>query len=129
MTEIVNMLRDIVLTAGQALLILAVCYGITYLTKFLKDRIQNEKISAILDKINKLVKNVVIQVSQTYVDELKKNDGFNKEAQAEAFNMAMTEIKQMMTDEMKEVLQDVSADADAYLTTLIETNVKKTKDE
>lgn len=118
----------IVITAAVPLLT-------TYICKFLyekwtegKANIKNDKISNTLDHVVSMVLNCVETTNQTFVDELKKNGEFTKEAAAEAFLMSKTMAIQMLSEDAAEIIVEVYGDIDVYLDTLIETTVKNLKD-
>lgn len=118
----------IVITAAVPLLT-------TYICKFLyekwtegKTNIKNDKIANTLDHVVSMVLNCVETTNQTFVDELKKNGEFTKEAAAEAFLMSKTMAIQMLSEDAAEIIIEVYGDIDVYLDTLIETTVKNLKD-
>lgn len=118
----------IVITAAVPLLT-------TYICKFLyekwtegKTKIKNEEIASTLDNVVSMVLNCVETTNQTFVDELKKNGEFTKEAAAEAFLMSKTMAIQMLSEDAAEIILEVYGDIDVYLDTLIETTVKRLKD-
>lgn len=118
----------IVITAAVPLLT-------TYICKFLyekwtegKTKIKNDKIADTLDHVVSMVLNCVETTNQTFVDELKKNGEFTKEAAAEAFLMSKTMAIQMLSEDAAEIIVEVYGDIDVYLDTLIETTVKNLKD-
>lgn len=73
------------------------------------------------------VYNAVQSVNQTYVDALKEADNFDKEAQAIAFNKALTAAKKALTQETIQFIRETFGDLDNYLTTLIEAQVRSQK--
>lgn len=73
------------------------------------------------------VYNAVQSVNQTYVDALKEADSFDKEAQAIAFNKALTAAKKALTQETIQFIRETFGDLDGYLSTLIESQVRSQK--
>ena len=107
---------------------------ITYLCKFLYEKwtegrvkIENEKVSTTLDNVVKMVLDVVETTNQTFVDELKKNGEFTKEAAAEAFNISKEKALKMLSNDAAEIITKVYGDIDVYLDTLIEATVRQLK--
>lgn len=107
---------------------------ITYLCKFLYEKwtegrvkIENEKVSATLDNVIKMVLDVVETTNQTFVDELKKNGEFTKEAAAEAFSISKEKALKMLSNDAAEIITKVYGDIDVYLDTLIEATVRQLK--
>lgn len=89
---------------------------------------------------NKLLRYVTMQVldtaevvvgslNQTVVDPLKNSPelNFDKEAQKEVLEKAKANIKKNLDDRSKEVLSKTYDDVDAYLTDVVEAEVRKQK--
>lgn len=87
----------------------------------------NELMNQYIDMVQQVVYDVVLSVSQTYVDSLKGSKSFNEEAQKQAKDMAITTAKTLMSYETKKVISEVYGDVDLYLSNLIESIVKQTK--
>lgn len=69
----------------------------------------------------------VIATNQTYVESLKLQGKFDKEAQEIAFNKTLEAVLTLLNDEVKEYLTTVFGDLNAYLNTQIEAAVNGTK--
>lgn len=69
----------------------------------------------------------VMTVSQTYVDSLKKEGKFDKEAQIKAFNMAKEEFEKIISSEVKDFLNEVTTDYDTWIKASIESLIKESK--
>lgn len=69
----------------------------------------------------------VIATNQTYVEALKKNGAFTKEAQEEAFNRTMDAVLAVLSDEAKDYIIAATGDLNTYLTQLIEAEVNDNK--
>lgn len=87
---------------------------------WLSTKIKNEKVRAISDTVLTLVRDSVIYVNQTFVDQLKKDGKFDKENQKEAFSKALERVKINLTEESRKLLEEVYGDVDAWLTTQVE---------
>ena len=117
-TEII--LKVIEGLAGLAGTIL--CYFITiWANKHIKD----EKIKAHIVELANIVKEVVLQVSQTFVDKMQKAGNWNDDTKKEALSMALAKAQSLMSDELKTWVNDTYGDVTAYLTTLIEAQIKE----
>ena len=106
----------------------------TYLCKFLyekwntaKQQISNKKIQDVLNQVFDMVFNCVQTVNQTFTDELKKKGEFTEEAAKEAFAKCKTMVLQMLSDDAKQIINQIYGDIDIYLNTLIEATVKQAK--
>ena len=69
----------------------------------------------------------VIATNQTYVEALKKDNAFTKEAQKEAFELTYAAVMSVLTDEAKQYLASVYGDLTSYITTKIEAEVNISK--
>ena len=125
--EFFQNLLFVVLTAAVPILT-------TYLCKFLyekwntaKQQISNKKIQDVLNQVFDMVCKCVQTVDQTFADELKKKGEFTKEAAEEAFAKCKTMVLQMLSDDAKQIINQVYGDIDIYLNTLIEATVKQDK--
>ena len=106
----------------------------TYLCKFLyekwntaKQQISNKKIQDVLNQVFDMVFNCVQTVNQTFTDELKKKGEFTEEAAKEACTKCKTMVLQMLSDDAKQIINQIYGDIDIYLNTLIEATVKQAK--
>lgn len=117
-TEII--LKVIEGLAGLAGTIL--CYFITiWANKHIKD----EKIKAHIIELANIVKEVVLEVSQTFVDKMQKAGNWNDDTKKEALSMALSKAQSLMSDELKTWVGDTYGDVTAYLKTLIEAQIKE----
>ena len=73
------------------------------------------------------IANCVLATKQTYVESLKKDNAFTKDAQKEAFNLTFNAVMSVLTDDAKEYLTALYGDLEAYITSKIETEVSLTK--
>ena len=69
----------------------------------------------------------VQSTAQTYVDELKKNGNFDKEAQKAAFEKAKNAALAMLSDGAKKTLEELFGDAEQYVSAQIESTVRSMK--
>lgn len=89
--------------------------------------LQGEKANQLLERFNKIVEACVIKTNNNLVDDLKQNDTFDADSQAEALKKTMTEIKELLNDEVKDIILEAYGDLDNYLETIIEKYVKQVK--
>lgn len=112
------------------------------ITKYIVDLV-NKKINEIqvntqiseYDQLNKYIDNaqdaisrVVLTLSQTVVDGLKKNNSFTKEAQEQVKQEAIDMAKKLITEEAKNAIIQVYGDFDVFLNSCIESMVKENKE-
>ena len=66
----------------------------------LKEKVKDDRYYLYIDILQELVTKTVIMVNQTYVDELKKENAFTKEAQVEAFNKVYETVIQSLSEDV-----------------------------
>lgn len=104
---------------------LVVAVAIPYLFNLLRVKIENDTQIKYLNKFEQLVSDAVTQVQQTYVDNMKAENLFDKDAQREAMAMVKVNVMNMMNDRMQEIVYDAVGDFDEYLRNLVESEVFK----
>ncbi len=127
-------MKEILTTLVQVVIIPAIPVVATYLVKYLKakaeqttTRINNELIRTYLQEATDAVLQAVTYTAQTYVDTLKKQGKFDKEAQQTAFNTAKDIALKLLTDEAKQMIEYLYGDLMLWLDTKIEQTVKEQK--
>ncbi|MFM1539713.1 hypothetical protein, partial [Helcococcus bovis] len=65
---------------------------VTELVKYLKTKSKNQQFNYIIDLAGMIAKDAVYSTNQKYVETIKKQGNFNKQAHNEAFKMAKNEI-------------------------------------
>ena len=93
------------------------------LIQFINSKIKNNKAADLLTTATTIVINAVRSVFQTYVEALKKEGSFNKDAQINALNKAKDIALTQMTDEVKEYLVSTYGSLDSWLDTNIEATI------
>lgn len=93
------------------------------LIQFINSKIKNNKAADLLTTATTIVINAVRSVLQTYVEALKKEGNFNKDAQIIALNKAKDIALTQMTDEVKNYLVTTYGSLDSWLDTNIEATI------
>ena len=93
------------------------------LIQFINSKIKNNKAADLLTTATTIVINAVRSVFQTYVEALKKEGNFNKDAQIIALNKAKDIALTQMTDEVKDYLVTTYGSLDTWLDTNIEATI------
>lgn len=122
-----NFAIQIIEAALECVLLPLVIWGIKEAAQYFRAKSKSAKLQKYVGIAETIVVNAVKTVSQTYVDALKEQDAFDETAQKTAFNRAMTIVRQQLTDDTAEALEDAFGDVDAYLTAKIEATVKDEK--
>ena len=95
--------------------------------KTLADTTNDEKQKKYIEMLNNTITDCVIATTQTYVDTLKKQGKFDKEAQEQAFLMTFNAVSDLLTEESKKYLNKAIEDLDLYIKQKIESEVNINK--
>lgn len=95
--------------------------------KTLADTTNDEKQKKYIEMLNNTITDCVIATTQTYVDTLKKQGKFDKEAQEKAFLMTFNAVSSLLTEESKKYLNEAIEDLDLYIKQKIESEVNINK--
>lgn len=89
--------------------------------------VDSELASKYIVMLTTTITDCVVATNQTYVEALKKEGKFDKEAQAKAFQMTYDAVMDILTDDAKEYLANFYGDLTLYLTKRIEAEVVANK--
>lgn len=120
MNEILLNVLSVLLTA---VILPLISIAGTQLIKFINSKIKNNELAKQLTIATTIVTNAVRVVFQTYVDALKKNGSFDKEAQIEALNRAKNIALSQITEDTKSYIEDKYGDFNNWLTIQIEATI------
>ena len=93
----------------------------------MKNKTNNEMAQKYLQMATDTITACVIATNQTYVESLKAQGKFDKEAQATAFQKTFDAVVALLNDEVKDYITEVFGDLNTYLNTQIEAAVNGTK--
>ena len=99
----------------------------TIATILINKYVKNKELKDILLSLNEVVKTIVADVQQTYVDGLKKDGMFDAERQKEALSLALEKVKVSLPCNVSKWLKDNQTDIDGYLKSVIESAVYSLK--
>lgn len=123
-------LQEILYLLLTGVLPLLVVYIINFLRIKIKEQttsLEDQNLSKYIDTAVEVIGQVVIDVNQTFVDELKKKGSFTEESAREAKEKAVEKCKQLISEKSKEAIEIVYNDFDVYLNSKIEELVKVNK--
>ena len=126
----INYMVPVVGTALGTLLSALFAYLIVYINKkkqALLESSNNEIEKKYIEKISKTITDCVIATNQTFVETLKKENAFTKEAQEEAFQKTITNVMSILNEDCIEYLESITSDITIYLRNKIEAEVNKNK--
>ena len=114
-----NILTEVILS------ILGIIFsGLGALTTYwISKKIKDDKLRTIVNSLNEVVKNAVLEVYQTYVEELKDKNMFDEKAQKKALERCLAIIKTNMPIDVKNWLEANYDDFTAYIKGLIEAQI------
>lgn len=125
--EIMNLVETLVL----APLVVAISSFLIALlrqqTAKIEGKIKDEKVKRLLEIAEGVVTQAVTSVTQTYVDGLKADGEFTKEAQRAAFEQSKEKIYALLTNETMQAIQDNYGSMEEWIKTKIEETVNKNK--
>ena len=130
MNEILNNISPILSNVLILIITALSSYIVTYINKKKKAlQLEMDNMLAIkyTDMIEKTIIDCVNATNQTYVEALKKDNAFTKEAQAEAFNRTLNSVMKILSDDCLEYLTTVTTDVNAYIYNKIEAEVNYAK--
>ena len=82
--------------------------------------IENETISSYLMEITDIISAAVLCTTQTYVESLKAQGNFDKEAQDIAFEMTKHKVMLLLAEDAKDFIAHMYGDVDLWIDTKIE---------
>ena len=93
----------------------------------IQNKVDNDTADKYIQMLTDTVASCVLATSQTYVEALKKDNAFTKEAQQQAFDMTYNAVMDVLTADAKEYLTNIYGDLSVYISNEIEAEVKMTK--
>ena len=103
---------------------------VVYLVQYIKAKgneisanVDSELASKYILMLTTTIADCVVATNQTYVEALKKEGKFDKDAQAKAFQMTYDAVMDILTEDAKEYLANFYGDLTLYLTNRIEAEV------
>jgi ubiquinone biosynthesis protein UbiJ len=90
-------------------------------------KVENDTADKYIAMLADTITTCVVATNQTYVEALKKDNAFTKEAQQEALQQTLGAIMAVLSEDAKEYLSSIYGDLTAYITTRIEAEVQLNK--
>ena len=89
----------------------------------LTEKIDNDMLDKYIRMLDKTITDCVIATNQTYVESLKKEGSFDKNAQKVAFEKTYNAVILILSEDAKEYLEESFSDLQEYITAKIEAEV------
>ena len=90
-------------------------------------KVENDKADKYIAMLDDTICACVIATSQTYVEALKKDNVFTREAQLEAFDKTFNAVMKVLSEDAKKYLTEIYGDLTVYITNKIEAEVSLNK--
>lgn len=119
--------KDLLIYVIQTVCGLVITAGIPLLFTLIRNKVKDEKLNRIISRVENLVSKTVTLINQTYVDALKEEGLFDKEAQKAAFEMCKERILSMLNEESINAIKETFGDYEEWIRTLIEAYVREDK--
>ena len=130
MNELLTAMTPVLADALALIASALACYLITYINKkkvALQMETENERAKAYMDLFEETIAKCVKTTNQTFVETLKKDGLFTKEAQEEAFNRTLKSVKAVLSEDCLKYLAMMTADVNTFIYTAIESEVNWAK--
>lgn len=92
-----------------------------------KKKIDSDVTDKYLTMLQDTIEDAVLATTQTYVEALKNQNMFDKEAQKQAFQLTYDAVMKVLTDDAKKYIENAVGDLEIYITNKIESTVKMSK--
>lgn len=105
-------------------------YAVKFINKKSEEitaKTDNDLAKKYVNLLSTTISDCVIATNQTYVEALKKENVFTKEAQEEAFKLTYDAVMNVLSDDAKTYLTNLYGDLTAYVQTKIEAEVNFAK--
>lgn len=125
-----ELLQTLLYTVITTILPIITAYIISFLKAKRDEKLQdinNEYIRNTLKDAMDIILDTVDTISQTFVDDLKKDGKFDKDKQKEALEKAINQAKKLMSEEVISLIIEKYNDLDEWIRTQIEAYIKKAK--
>lgn len=125
-----KLLQDLLYVAITAVVPILAGYIVSFLkaqrNKGLQE-IDNTYVKNTFKEVTDIILNVVDTVTQTFVDDLKKEGTFDETKQKEALEKAITQAKEMINEDGVNLVLEKYGDLDAFIRLTIEAYIQSTK--
>lgn len=120
--------EDVLVQVIDGLAKVVITVGIPYLFYLIRQKVNNDILTSLVEDAEKAVSDCVLTINQTYVDALKAEDKFDAEAAEEAFYRCVNAVSVVLSDAAKDAIVRTVGDFDKWLEVQIESNVKLYKE-
>lgn len=94
---------------------------------YLRQKADSEKLAFYFARAEDAIYTTVEEIQQTFVDELKKTNRWDKDAAVQAYNLAVSKSKSLMSQAVYDMIDHAIGDANTWITAKIESAVHELK--
>ena len=127
MKDIVTSIFEMIIIPLLSLVSIYIIRWVNEKTNFIKEESDNVYIDKYLTMLDKTIASTVTAINQTYVEDLKKQNKFDLDAQKHAFEQVYNTVVSSLSEEAEFYLNEVITDLNAYITNKIEETVHEVK--
>jgi|BioPla2DNA2_1021312.scaffolds.fasta_scaffold105973_2 NADH/NAD ratio-sensing transcriptional regulator Rex len=124
LSEILNIVLPSLMTAVIIPLLVAVGKAVS---NYFKEKTNSEKLQKYFDMANDAIVTAVAEVMQTFVETMKREGAWNKEAAEKAFELAKMRAIEIMGVAALQALPEIVGDVEAWIISKIEAATLQTK--
>lgn len=126
-SEFLNIVLKIFVLPLMGVLAMFIVNYIKVKTQQVIDNTKSDVVAKYIRMAQETVTACVIATNQTFVEALKKQGKFDKEAQMEAFNRTKEAVLNILSEDAQKYLIEAVGDIDVFLDSLIEAQVNSQK--
>lgn len=130
MNDMKDILQNTLYLVCVGVIPLLVRYITVYLQVKVKEqtaKMESEQMKAYIDAAMNAITTAVNETNQTYVDTLKAQGRFDKDAQAVAFQKSIETANRLISDDMKLAITTLYSDYDTFMNAQISAMVRENK--
>lgn len=120
-------LTEIIIVFIQLILVPFVAFALNALKRFIEAKTNNEFVEKYLLMATDAISDAVLEVKQTYVDNIKGTDGWSEATQKRALSMAKDKALASIGVDGVEIISTVVGDFESWLDTKVEANIALNK--
>ncbi len=118
---------EIIIAIIQLIIAPLLIWGVKEGIGYIKLKANNEKLAFYFDRAEDAIYTAVEEIQQTFVDDVKKRGTWDKEAATQAFELALSKAKSLMSQAVYDMIDHAVGDANTWLTAKIESTVYELK--
>ena len=125
--EFLNQIAQTLLVPLLSLFLAVLVRAINMKRDQLLEQSKSETKKKYIQMLSEIITECVNATNQTYVEDLKKDNAFTKEAQKLALKKTIDNINAILSEEAKDILQDTYGDLESYILAKVEAEISNNK--